>query len=345
MTFDPAALRDGVREACLAGDFSGALRIDRRGETLLEEGWGLADRAFNVPNSEKTRFATASFTKGFTALTVVSLIVDSVLELSTTARSLLRTDLPLVGDDVTIHDLLSHRSGIGDYMDEDVAHPGGIPPMPVSAHDLDRTEAYLRVLEGFSPKFPRGTSFSYCNSGYVILALLAERASGMPFPQLVHERVCMPAGLSDTSFLRSDELAADVARGYLAKEGLRTNVFHLPVIGSGDGGLYSTLADIHRLWNAFFAGRIVPERWVERMIQPSGTFTPGSPRYGLGFWLHPTGRAIRLEGYDAGVSLRTVADPAAEVTWTVVSNTADGAWPVARRIEELLRELRAGSEN
>jgi CubicO group peptidase (beta-lactamase class C family) len=339
MTFDPAALRAGVGEACRASDFSGALRIDLGGEILIEKAWGLADRAFGVPNNEKTRFATASFTKGLTALTVVSLIVDSVVELSTTARALLGRDLPLVGDDVTIHDLLSHRSGIGDYMDEDVAHPGGIPPMTASVHELDRTEAYLRVLEGFPSKFQRGTSFSYCNSGYVILALLAERASGVPFPQLVQERVCIPAGLSETSFLRSDELAADVARGYLAKDGIRTNVFHLPVMGTGDGGLYSTLADIHRLWNAFFAGRIVPEPWVKEMIRPSGTFDPGSARYGLGFWLHPAGPAVRLEGYDAGVSLRTVHDPAAKVTWTVVSNTADGAWPVARRIEELLREL------
>jgi hypothetical protein len=57
-------------------------------------------------------------------------------------------------------------------------------------------------------------------------------------------------------------------------------------------------------------------------------------RYGLGFWLHATGPAVMLEGYDAGVSFRSVYDPGTDLTWTVVSNTSDGAWPVVRAISD-----------
>ena len=72
----------------------------------------------------------------------------------------------------------------------------------------------------------------------------------------------------DTEFLRSDELPRRAALGYLAGDGSRTNVFHLPVRGNGDGGIYSTAADISSFWRAFFAGEIVSEHWVAEMTRP-----------------------------------------------------------------------------
>src|SRR5436190_5284539 len=98
---------------------SGVVRIDRAGRIELEKAYGLADRRHGVPNTTATQFATASATKGLTALTVVSMIEDGLLELTTTARSVLGADLPLIGEDVTVEHLLSHRSGIGDYLDEE----------------------------------------------------------------------------------------------------------------------------------------------------------------------------------------------------------------------------------
>jgi CubicO group peptidase (beta-lactamase class C family) len=175
-----------------------------------------------------------------------------VLELSTPVRSVLGRDLPLIDDGVTIEQLLAHRSGIGDYLDEEAGLEVADYVLPVPVHELARTEDYLTVLDGHSTKFAPGERFAYSNAGYVVLALVAERASGLPFPRLVEQRVCRPAGMMDTDFLRSDELPARTAVGYLECDGVwRTNVFHLPVRGSGDGGIYSTAADIDSLWRAF----------------------------------------------------------------------------------------------
>jgi len=168
-----------------------------------------------------------------------------------------------------------------------------------------------------------------------VLALIAERAGGVSFHELVERRVCRPAGLVDTEFLRSDELPARTATGYLEVDGARrTNVFHLPVRGSGDGGIYSTAADISSLWRAFFAGRIVSTAWVAEMVRPRSDAPAHSKRYGLGFWLHSSSDAVILEGCDAGVSFRSVHNPHARATFTVISNTADGAWPIARFLED-----------
>jgi len=139
----------------------------------------------------------------------------------------------------------------------------------------------------------------------------------------------------DTGFLRSDELPAGSATGYVEVDGKwRTNVFHLPVRGSGDGGIYSTAADIGSLWQALFAGRIVSGDWVGEMVRPHSDAPAQSKRYGLGFWLHASADAVILEGCDAGVSFRSLHDPGAQLTLTVISNTGDGAWPIARYLEE-----------
>lgn len=206
--------------------------------------------------------------KALTALTVMSLIEEGRLELGTTARSLLGDDLPLIEDAVTIEHLLTHRSGIGDYFDEEIDRPKDAYILPVPVHELATTERYIRVLDGFPTKFPPGERFSYSNSGHVILALLAERVSGISFHDLVVQRVCEPAGMFDTAFLRSDDLPERTALGYIDPNGHRTNVLHLAVRGTGDGGIYTTAADMHTFWMALFAGRIVRTDTVTEMLRP-----------------------------------------------------------------------------
>src|SRR5436853_825952 len=122
------------------------------------------------------------------------------------------------------------------------------------------------MLGGHPPVCAAGEHFAYNNGGYVVLALVAERAGGAGYHELVRRCVLEPAGMTATAFLRSDELPARAARGYLAREGLRTNVLHLPVVGVGDGGAYSTAADVHRLWDALHAGRIVSRDTLQLMV-------------------------------------------------------------------------------
>jgi CubicO group peptidase (beta-lactamase class C family) len=330
------ALEDAVDSLAEHTRFSGVVRVDRSGSPELAKAYGLADRGHEILNTIDTQFAIASGSKGLTALTMVSLIEEGSLDLATTARSQLGEDLPLIRDDVTIEHLLSHRSGIGDYLDEDAGHEIADYVMPVPVHELATTDQYLAVLGGHTTVFAPDERFAYCNGGYVVLALIAERASGVPFHELVRQRVCEPAGMGDTKFLRSDELPGRAALGFLSVDGSRTNVFHLPVIGSGDGGIYSTIADISSLWRAFFAGRIVSKDWAAEMVRPRSDVRRQSRRYGLGFWLHASTDVVMLEGYDAGVSFRSVHDPASATTHTVISNTSEGAWPITRLLDERL---------
>jgi CubicO group peptidase (beta-lactamase class C family) len=316
--------------------FAGVVRVDRGGEVLLERSHGLADRAHGVPVAADTRFGIASGSKAFTALVVLHLVETGALHLATTARSLLGPDLPLVAADVTVEHLLAHRSGIGDYLDEGAA--GDVVAdhlLPVPVHELATTEGFLAVLDGFPTRFPAGERFAYCNGGYVVLALLAERASGRSYHDLVQEVVLDPAGMASTAYLRSDELPGDVARGYLGPDGLRTNVLHLPVRGTGDGGAHTTAADLRRFWQALLGGRIVSPDTVAAMVaRRSEAATPGWG-YGLGVWL-PPGGGVAIEGMDAGASCRSVHHPDRDLTHTVLANEADAAWPVTKALAEHL---------
>lgn len=323
--------------AALASEtgFSGVVRIDQGSHTPYAEAFGFAHRGFEVPNKIDTQFAIASGGKGFTALAVASLIEDGILFLDTTARSILGEDLPLIADDVTVEHLLGHRSGIGDYIDEDNEELASDDYLMVSpVHELVETEAFLVELSGFPTKFKAGEQFSYCNGGYIVLALIAERASDTSYHDLVAERVLGPAGMVDSGFLRSDEPSSRMALGYLDSDGLRINLFHLPVRGNGDGGIYTSVADLRSFWLAFFEGRIVPAGWVNEMTRPHSEAPGNRARYGLGFWLSESGPSVSLVGADAGVSFTSSHDPTTGSTWTVVSNTSNGAWPLVRYLTE-----------
>ena len=305
--------------------FSGVVQIDRAGEIEFAKAYGLANRAYGVPNTVDTRFGIASGGKGFTALTVLSLIREGALTLDTTARSLLGDDLPLIAEDVTVEHLLTHTSGIGDYLDEEGDWQVDDYVMG-AVHTLTTTEAFLPLLDGIPTKFKAGERFGYCNGGYVVLALLAERASGQGYHDLVRERVLRPADMTRTDFLRSDELPADAAVGYL--EGLdRSNVFHLPVLATGDGGIHTTAGDMSKFWRALFAGDD-----AEVVTRPRHDVPEESLRYGLGFWLHETSDTVILAGYDAGESFKSTHDPHTGTTITVLSNTSPGVWPIARAL-------------
>jgi CubicO group peptidase (beta-lactamase class C family) len=330
-------LAETIEQVARETRFSGLVEVRRGGTVEVAGAWGYADRAFGVPVTLETRFAIASGTKGLTALGVLALVEDGRLSLDATARSLLGDDLPLVDDAVTIEQLLCHRSGIGDYLDEeDEALDLDDYLLAVPVHTLQSAEDYLAVLDGFPAKASPGQRFAYNNSGYVVLALLAERASGTSYHDLVATRVCAPAGMHTTEFLRSDELPGDAARGYLGVDGLRTNVLHLPVRGVGDGGVYATAAEVSALWTALFGGRVLPDRWVAEVVRRRDGGEPDREGYGLGFWLPVREGSVALEGADAGVSFRSVHVPGEGLTATVMSNTTDGAWPLVRALEAAL---------
>lgn len=324
-----------LEQLATAHDFSGVVRVQRHGEIIVEFASGHSDRANERANNLETRFAVASGTKALTALTIMSLVESGVLTLDTTLRSVVGSDLPHVDESVTIEHLLTHRSGVGDYLDETAG--GDIDDHvlgSLSAHTLQTARDYLPLLNEHEQRSAPGEQFAYNNSGFVMLSLVIETITGS-FHQTVRERVLAPAAMPDAGFFRTDDLPPDTASGYLANG--RSNVFHLPVIGMGDGGAFLTLDDTNAFWNALWAGTIVSAESVAAMTTEVSVHD-ATRSYGRGFWLGPGTDHVWFEGADAGVSFQSGVFRDADVMYSVLSNTSSGAWPLVTAICDALGE-------
>jgi CubicO group peptidase (beta-lactamase class C family) len=334
-----AELTDKLDAVIDQTQFHGVVQVALGDRVVYERPAGFADRAHRVPNTPETQFAIASGTKTFTATTVMSLVQDDRLHLDDEVHDLLGPAEGWIPPGVTVQHLLAHTSGIGDYLDEDQLTDNDDYVLDIPVHRLTEPAAFLPLLRDRPAAFPPGTTFKYCNSGYVLLALIIEHAAGCGYHDAVHQRVFRPAGMHRTAFLRLDELPGFAAIGYLPSRGWRSNHLHLPVRGGGDGGAYSTVADIGRFWKEFFAGNIIAPELVASMIHPQQAPTETSRGYGLGLWIARDAHTLQLEGADAGISFRSGFAPRTGLLYTIISNTTSGAWPIVEELESAVATI------
>ena len=340
MAADVERLAGAIDAIAVDVGLSGIVRVDLDGATVIERAYGMAHRGLGVANNGPTRFAMASGSKLFTALAVMALVEEGAVALDAPVRRALGSDLPMIDDRVTVEHLLAHRSGVGDYLDESEVTDWNEYLMPVPVQQLATTEQFLPVLDHLPMKFEPGERFDYSNGGYVVLALVAERLSGVSFHDLVEQRVCVRAGMTRTAYLRSDELPGDAAVGYLHDDGLRCNVLHLPVRGNGDGGAYTTAADMHACWTSFLAGRIVSTATAADMMRVRTDQASNGLGYGLGCWIDPVSGEVSVHGFDPGVGFVAAVAPSTGVGHTVLCNQSRGAWPASQRIGRLVADQR-----
>lgn len=136
---------DALATAVAEDAFTGLIVVDVGERRALEQAHGFAHRAHHVPVTAGTRFGIASGAKSFTALVVMRLVEDRALRLEDPVRRLLGTDLPLIDDGVTVDHLLTHTSGMGDYLDEEADWDVDDYVLPVPVHLLGKPEAFVPV--------------------------------------------------------------------------------------------------------------------------------------------------------------------------------------------------------
>lgn len=214
-----------------------------------------------------------------TALTVMSLIEEGRLELGTTARSVLGG--------------------------EEIERPKDASILPSPVHELATTEPYVASSTA-SRRSSRPASDSRTATAATSSSRCSPSASPVSRTMTWSSNAFANRRHGRLHFLRSDDLPERTALGYLDPNGHRTNVFHLAVRGTGDGGIYTTAADMHTFWKALFAGRIVRTDTVTEMLRPRSDVAGDLlGQYGLGFWLFPQLNVVELHGSDAGVSFQT----------------------------------------
>ena len=316
--------------------FSGSVLVIHGETALLECGVGVADRASGTPVTPRSRFGLASLSKMFTAAAVLSCVRDGLLAPGDRVVDLLPPErrprtLPV---DVTVHHLLTHTSGIGDYAeeDEDVANyveDYGSLWVDRPTYAMQRPDDFLPMYADAPPVMEPGAGFHYSNAGYVLLGAVLEQVTGQPFVDAMNERVFGPVGMADSGYLRLDESLPDVAVGYLPRgpgDPWRTNLFSVPVVGGGDGGACATARDIDRFLRAVASGRLLGDE-LSALMQTRHVPVAEGFWMGYGLFLREDG-SLGHGGGDPGVETMTRHWPDRDLTFVVLCNGEDMLGPV-----------------
>jgi len=331
-----------VQHAVEQTNFAGVIAIKIDGTMVLEQAYGLADRSHCIPNTLETRFNLASGTKFLTALGIGRLIDAGQISLSTPLSTCLDIGFPNISQEVTIGQLTTHTAGVYDYLDEEVVSDIDLLVLPIPCYQLRRLSDYIPLLRQGPMKFLLGERFSYSNSGYILLGLVIETLSGQAYADFMQREILDRCGMNDSGYFAMDQRPERTATGYIDDgEGWRSNIYHLPVIGAADGGVYSTIGDIHKLWDAFFADRLISRELRHIFLTPAVHAASQGPHafYGHGIWMHREPDSIPeyyIMGVDAGASFMSKWSHDGERMVTVLSNTTHGAMPVRRAIDPFL---------
>ncbi len=198
-------------------------------------------------------------------------------------------------------------------------------------YQLRRLTDYLPLLHQGPMKFPPGERFSYSNSGYILLGLAIEALSGQVYVDFIQREILDRCGMRNSGYFFMNQLSEWTAKGYIdACEGWRSNIFHLPIVGGADGGVYATVGDVHKLWDAFFADRLLSRELRHTFLTPAVN-TAGKGLYdfyghGIGMSHEPHSTPeYDIVGSDVGVSFMSKWTHAGERMVTGISNTTHGA--------------------
>jgi len=331
-----------------SNDFSGVISIRDEDNILFERCCGFRNINEKLPNNRHTAFGIASGTKLFTGIAICKLIDEGKLSLEDRIWNLLPFDLGRIPKKVNIFHLLTHTSGIGDYIDEETPNSYEQLKLLYDNYPVYRWESleyYLPMTTYLEPKFKAGSRFGYSNSGFVILGLVIEAVSHLSYQQYVEENIIKLCGLKHTGFYRSDNLPENSAYGYIYDSNAdewRTNIFYMPVIGGSDGGLFTCAEDFDRLWRAVVSNRILTKEMTDSFLNPyvmrNGVNEDGGC-YGLGVYIRSNEKnpVYYAVGEDFGVAFFSAYFTKQRIVASMLCNTNIG---IASLLNSLLKELK-----
>ncbi len=325
-------------------DFRGNVYIIQDREVLCENVTGFADLANEIPNTIETKFASASAGKVFVAVGILQLIEQGKIKFDDTLGRLLDIDLHDIDPDVTVEQLLTHTSGVPDYFDESVMDEYEELWVDFPNYKIRHNNDLFPLFMNKPMMYSKGERFQYNNSGYVLLAAIIEKVTGVYFDQYLAEHVFNRCDMKSTGYYELDRLPARCANNYIYCEDtkdFRTNIFSVDVKGTGAGGAFITVKDIVNFWKGLIEGKLISKELVSKMFQKQSKEGGNAKEsyYGYGVWIidNPKGKdLVYFQGCDPGVGFISEYNPNNGMISVLVSNYGDNVWKEMRMIRENL---------
>ena len=237
--------------------FMGAILMARRGTTLMDKGYGLADWERHIPNTRQTKFRLASATKQFTAMTILQIQEQGKLSVQDHVCPYL-ADCPSAWKNVTIRQLLNHTSGVPDPFRDSIV---GFYPWKYWTPDQ-----MIGFVKDMPLLFTPGTDWHYSNINYIALGLIVEKASGEPYATFLHDHIFLPLGMTSTGLVQEGESIPNLASGYDGFSRVDVSVLD-PTWLFAAGDLYSTVDDLY-LWDQALATETRVQAVVRCHVHP-----------------------------------------------------------------------------
>jgi CubicO group peptidase (beta-lactamase class C family) len=273
------AYMDGLVKA---GKFNGSLLIARDGKVMVSKGYGMSNFELDVPNTPQTKFRIGSITKPFTAMAIMLLQQRGKLTVQDSICKYL-SDCPAGWQQITLHHLLSHSSGLAKHDKADDYLRTAMMPMKVT-----------QLIDSFKNKpadFKPGEKFDYNNNGYILLGYVIEKLSGQSYETFLRENVFVPPGMTNSGYDQHEPIIKNRATGYVRPAdrvgGTLMNAVYIDQSQPfSAGALYSTTEDLLRLDQALYEGKFLSPKTQEAMFLPAiGAYGP-APTYGYGWFIN-----------------------------------------------------------
>jgi CubicO group peptidase (beta-lactamase class C family) len=250
--------------------FNGTVLLAKNGQALFCRGYGMANLEHDVPCAPNTKFRLGSITKQFTAMAILILQERGKLAVTDKVKKYI-SSAPKAWDDITIHHLLTHTSGIPNYT--------GFPDFLKTLRNPVTLDELIAKFKDKPLDFKPGEKFKYSNSGYIVLGKITETASGRPYDAFLKEAIFDPLGMRDTGYDNAATILKNRASGYSRLLGLApaNSAFIDMSIPHAAGALYSTVLDLLKWDRALDSEKLLPRKSIEAM------FTPFKDRYGYGW--------------------------------------------------------------
>jgi len=312
--------------------FSGSVLIARGGKVLFEKGYGLANRELGVANTPLTKFRIASLTKQFTAAAILILQEQGRLKVSDPVSRYV-ADLPPEWRGITVHQLLTHTSGLPEYTS---------PPEVEKSLNLTGAspEQLLSLVKQQPLIFAPGTKLVYCNTGYLLLGMIIEKASGSDYASFLRQSILTPLRMNDSGYDVRSNILPGRASGYWVKNGKPENAGYVDAsIPFAAGGLYSTVRDLYRWNEALAKGRLLSADSRRRMFTVYPEAAGYGAHYGYGVVIgEKFGQPLYYHGGGiSGFASAIQRYPESDICVVVLSNEgAIKSWDVATSLAGLL---------
>ena len=244
-------IKDQISTVLEQANFKGSFLAANREGIIYTGSYGLANAELNVRNTTSTKFRIGSLTKQFTALSILQLVENNYLTVNDTLDRFI-PEYPS-GKEITIHQLLSHSSGIYNF-----SNRSDIMEWYKSSMTIKETiDSFQHQPTSFNP----GEKYEYSNSNYVLLTYIIEQVSGLSYEVYLQNNIFNVLGMNDTGYDNESEIIINRATGYYYKDEILNNAPYINMsIPQGAGGLYSTIEDLYKWDRALYGDNLLGEK-------------------------------------------------------------------------------------